>query len=44
MQNLVQMKNQEFSDPSYIGKSVKPNIDSFIEGSSDDLLLVLVKV
>ena len=29
--------------PDYIGKSSKPNIDSFIVGNSDHLLLVYVK-
>ena len=31
-----------FSDTIYIGKSLKPIFDSFIDGSSDDLLLVYV--
>ena len=33
-----------FSDPGYIGKSLKPIIDNFIDGSSDHLLLVDVKI
>ena len=34
----------EFSDPDYINNLLKLNIDSFIEGSSDHLLLVNVKI
>ena len=33
-----------FSDPDYIGKSLKPNIDTFIDGSSDHLVSVNVKI
>ena len=33
-----------FSDPCYTSKSLKPNIDSFIEGSSDHLLSVYAKM
>ena len=40
MQNSLQMRKTGILDPSYIGKSVKPNIDSFIEDSPDHLLLV----
>ena len=31
----------EFSDPGYINKSLKPSIDSFIEGNFDQLLLAM---
>ena len=44
MQSLVQMKKSAISDPDFIGKSSKPNLDSFIEGSSDYLLWVYVNV
>ena len=34
----------EFSDPDYIGKSLKLNIDTFADGRSDHLPLVYVKI
>ena len=42
MQNIVQMRNT-FSDPGYSAESLKPNIDTFTDGSSDHLLTVNVK-
>ena len=32
-----------FLEPEYIGKSLKPNIETFTDGSSDHLLSVNVK-
>ena len=33
-----------FSDQEYIDKSLKPNIDTFTDGSSDHLLSIYVKI
>ena len=38
------MKKSGVLDPDYIGKSLISIIDSFIESTSDDLLLVYVKI
>ena len=43
MQNLVQVKKSAFSDPYYIGKLLKSNLDCILDGSSDGMLLVYVK-
>ena len=40
MQNLVQVRKLTILDPDYIGKSLKPNNDNFIDGSSEHLLWV----
>ena len=44
MQNLVRMKKSGILYPDSIGKPFKPNLDSFIDDSSDDLLSVYVKI
>ena len=43
-QKLVQKRKLAFSDTDSIVKSLKPNFDSFKEGSSDRMLLVYVKI
>ena len=44
LKNLVQVWKLAFSDTNYSGKSLKSNIDSFIDGSVDDFLIVQVKL
>ena len=34
----------DFPDPDYIGRSLKPNIDTLTDGNSDYLLSVDVKI
>ena len=41
---LVQMRKLAFSDPDYIGKSLKPKTETFKDGSSAHLLSVNKKV
>ena len=38
------MRKMAFSDPDYIDKSSRSNIDNFIEGNSDHLPLVVLVV
>ena len=38
MQNLVKMRKIDIYDVDYIGKSLKPNIDTSTDASSDHLI------
>ena len=42
LKNLVQMK-KSFSDPEYVGKSLKPDTDDFLEGLALKLALKILR-
>ena len=41
---LKQMRKAGIFRPGFIGNSMKPNIDRFIIGTSDDVLLAYIKI